>query len=643
MNKYKTLFESIEIGGIELKNRIVMVPYQTKLANVNGEVTDRMLSFYRERAKGGVSMVIVEATAISSNNFACPCQLRIDNDSYGTGLHYLAEAIKDNGAIATIQLQHAGAQCIRSQEPVGPSDMELPFPQGPLKIRGLTVEEIKELVRLFGEAALRAKMAGFDMIEFHGATSYLLAYFFSPRTNKRDDEYGGSIEKRMRFPIECVREVKRVCGEKFPIGYRLHGDEWLPGGITIDQAIEFAKALEKEGVSYISVTAGAYESFPQLFSIRSKKGFATGYGKEIKKAVNIPVIVAGRLGDPNMMVDVLENEMADIIGLARPLLADPEIPKKLYEGRAEDIRLCIGCNECMGVYLKNWAATCAQNPSLGREEEYYIYPIEKKRRVLIIGGGPAGLEAARISALRGHDVTLYEKEGELGGQLILTAIPPGKQEFKTVVLEWLKNQCEKNGVKIELNKEADSDMIEKFNPDVLILATGMTPYIPEVPGIDRNNVFHAYDVLTGEVEVIGKKVVIERGSLVGTETAEFLAEKGYEVTIIEKYPEIAWNMEPLVKYYILGKFHEYGVRVLTQRRITEILEKGVFIEEVNKEGEREFVECDSVVIAWGGDPNNKLFKELKGKIKEIYLIGDCREPRKLMDAIHDGAYIGINI
>ena len=344
-----------------------------------------------------------------------------------------------------------------------------------------------------------------------------------------------------------------------------------------------------------------------------------------------------------MMVDVLEKGMADIIGLARPLLADPEIPKKIYAGRIDDVRICISCNECFGVYIKNWAPTCAQNPSLGREEEYRIRLADKKKRILVVGGGPAGLEAARILSLRGHDVTLYEKERELGGQLNLTAIPPGKEEFKTIVLEWLKKQCKKNGVKIELNKKADANIIEDFSPDVLILAAGMIPYIPQISGIDRKNVFSADDVLTDEANIIGKRVIIERGSLIGTETAEFLAEKEYEVTIIEKYPEIAWNMEMMAKYYILGKLYEYSVKILTGKRIVEIVDNGVFIEDVNKEGEREFIECDSVVIAWGGDPNNRLAKELKGKIKEIYAIGDCREPRKLMDAIHDGAYIGINI
>jgi 2,4-dienoyl-CoA reductase-like NADH-dependent reductase (Old Yellow Enzyme family)/thioredoxin reductase len=615
-------------------------------ASVNGEVTPQVLNHYAERAKGGASLIIVEATAVDGNHTWLEPQLRIDREVYIAGLHRLTEAIHINDALACIQLHHAG---MWGYDPVAPSDVPcIELGVRTVRPRPLSIKEIQDVREFFSEAALRAKRAGLDMVELHGGTSYLLQQFVSPHTNKRKDQYGGNLEGRIRLSLEIVKEIKEKCGADFPIGYRMVADELLPDGINIEESKSFARYLEKAGIAYLSVQLGTYETFNAgegQFAMRSAKGNTNKYTKALKEVVSIPVFACQQIHDPLFMEEVLERRVADIIALGRPLLVDPFLPKKLMENKAEDIRMCLRCGQCYScVIVEACQIRCPQNPQLGREREYAILPSSSPKKVLVIGGGPAGLEAARVGALRGHEIILMEKEPELGGQLKIASLPIGKQDYKTFVIDWQELQCKKANVKIELNKEVTSSIVEDIKPQVIIVATGANIFMPSSFGINSNNVVTAWDVLKREVRV-GKRVVVAGGGMVGVEVADFLVENGLseDVTIIEKLPDIATDMELMNRAYIINKLEEYNVKVIKECELEEITERGVVV--MDKEKNKRNIEADTVVIALGSVSNNGLQRELESKNLEIeiYTIGDCRKPRKLLNAIHEGFYVGLQI
>ena len=645
MAKLKKLFEPIRIGKIELKNRIVMPALNTKLGTEWGAMSDRMIDYYAERAKGGVGLIIIENTCIDwPVGKAGTNPIRADEWKFIQGLHDLAEAVHVYGAKIATQLHHAGRQgssltSADGQQLVAPSAIPC-LPTGAEMPRELTLEEIEAMIGKYVFAATITKAAGFDAVEVHGAHGYLISQFMSPYTNKREDEYGRDFEGRMRFPLRIIEGIKIATGYDFPIIFRISADEYIDGGLTLEDNKLIAQRLELAGIDALNVSAGIYESPPWFSRIFPTMGMPAGcnvpLAQEIKKVVKIPVIVAGKLGDPVLAEKVLKEGKTDLIAMGRALLADPELPQKANEGRLEDIRPCIYCNEaCAGNVSRMWRIGCVVNPALGREREYRIEHATKSKRVFVVGGGPAGMEAARIASLRGHKVTLYEKEKVLGGQLSAASAPEFKQPIRDF-MEYLKTQMKKQRVKIELGKKVTPASIKNAKPDVVIIATGATHCIPDIPGADRDNVATATEILLGRKKA-GKKAVIIGGGVVGSELAWFLAEQGKQATIVEMLGAVAMDMNMFSRLYLLDKLGELGVNMAVDTTARRITDKGVVA--IDAEGKEQVIEADTVILAAGFKSNNPLEEELKGMVPEVYAIGDCVKPGKIWGAIDSASRI----
>jgi 2,4-dienoyl-CoA reductase-like NADH-dependent reductase (Old Yellow Enzyme family)/thioredoxin reductase len=645
MAKLKRLFELIKIGKLELKNRIVMPALNTKFGTEWGAVNDRLIDYFVERAKGGVGLIIIENTCIDwPVGKAGTNPIRADEWKFVQGLHDLAEAVHLYGAKIATQLQHPGRQgssltAAEGQQLVAPSEIPC-LPTGAEMPHALTIEEIGVLIGKFIMGATITKAAGFDSVEIQGGHGYLLTQFMSPYSNKRGDEYGGDFEGRMKFPLSIVEGIRMVVGPDFPIIFRMSADEYVEGGLTLEENKLIAQRLESAGVDVINVSAGIYESPPWYSRIFPTAGMPMGcnvpLAQEIKKVVKIPIIVAGKLGDPVLAEKVLKEGKADLIAMGRPLLADPELPRKAYEGRFGDIRPCIYCNEaCIGNISRFWSISCVVNPALGREREYAIEPAKRRKRVLVVGGGPAGMEAARVASLRGHKVTLYEKGKVLGGQLRAASVPQFKEPIGELA-EYLENQIRKLGVKVELDVKATPALIKRLKPDVLILATGATPFTPDIPGAQANKVATAIDILLGRKKA-GKSVVIIGGGEVGSELAWFLAEKGKKVTIVEMLGGMAMDMNMFSRFYLMDKLAELCIGILLNTTAQEITDKGVVA--VDIEGNKQVIEADTVILATGFRPDKELEGRLKFKIPEVYTIGDCVKPGKIWGAIDSASRI----
>lgn len=642
----KMLLKPIQVGPLLLKNRMVKSPTWTILCSAEGEVTQRMIDHYINIARGGVGMIMLEAASVDGRHTWVPTQLRIDDYKFLPGLNHLVEAVHQQNVPILCQLVHPG---VTGRDPVTPSDVpsksfgatEWTQP------RAMTLAEVEETRDLFIEAAVRAKGAGFDGVTIHTGASYLLGQFLSPRYNKRTDKYGGTLENRMLLCLEIVQGIRRKCGPDFLLGHDMIWDELVPDGAKPEHAIAFAKRLEEEGVTFINGDLiGNSDTFylpeGRGLCMRQKKGVFDIAGA-LKKEVSTLIFARTRgEGDPNVWEEAIEKGQCDAVMAARPLLCDPELPKKLSEGRRSDVRLCIRCNHCYENIINGFSVGCSLNPELGREAEYAIQHTDKPKKVLIAGGGPAGLEAARIAALRGHRVMVMEKGASLGGNLVTASLPIGKDGMKTFV-DWQEHQCRQAGVKIELNREVTPEVTDEVKPDVVIIATGATPLVPPIPGVKKPHVVLAADVLAGKASV-GKRVVVVGGGMVGTETAELIAERGLaeKVTLIEMLPEIAADMDPMNKgYMFLSVIPRWRVEVITNMKIEEITDKGVVA--VDKAWKRHNFGADTVVLAVGYTPNQDLYESLKGRVEEIYIIGDSLKPRKLWNATTDGAHVARQI
>lgn len=648
MSKIKKLLEPIKIGKLELRNRIVMPPMSTRFATPDGVVTRRMVDYYVERAKGGVGLIIVEYayidTEASRGGF---CQLGVYSDDLIAGLNWLAEAVKAHGSKIALQICHSGRQttpAITGRQPVAPSAIPYKRLGGAhtLTPRELTTEEIEGIIESFGEAARRAKVAGFDAVELHGAHGYLLGQFLSSYTNKRTDKYGGDPEGRSTFALEVVKRVRKKVGTDFLIGYRMSADEYVNGGLTLKDTRKFAKMLGGSGVNYIHVSVGIHETICKTIQpMYLPRGYNVHLAEGIKHAVNIPVVAVGSI-DPELGENILEEGKADLVAMGRGLIADPELPKKLVEGRMENIRPCIReIDGCLGRIREGKMMSCAVNPAVGKEEEYRLRPAEKGKKVVVVGGGAAGLEAAIVARLRGHDVTLYEKEDKLGGHLVEASVPQFKDDLRGLMRFYFA-QLKKTGVKVQLKTEVTPELIMEVEPDVLILAVGSIPIISDIPGVTKPAVVTAIDVLLGKTEV-GEEVAVVGGGLIGCETALYLAtEKGKTVTILEMLDEIAIEVEPTVaKVILLKKLTEANVRVLTGIKLDKITDEGII--GIDKEGKGHTVKADNVVLALGLKPREEVVRALKGLVPETYAVGDCVEPRKIMDAIHEGFRVALDV
>ncbi len=638
------LFEPCKIGQLELKNRIIMAPMGTHYPNKDGTVSEKLISYHARRAKGGVALNVVECTYVDSTNEGFFNELGIWDDRHIEGLSLLTNRIKAHGGKAAIQLYHLGRQTSSKHtglQPVGPSPVPYylfgRFVEVP---RELSVQEIDRLIDLFAKGAERAKKAGFDAVEFHGAHGYLIGAFLSPFSNKRTDDYGGSIEKRAKFAIEIINAARDKVGKDFPLIFRLSGSEFIEGGLTLDQTKEIAMLLEESGVDAISVSAGNHNSFQWFIQpVFMPKGCLVPLAEGIRKVVKIPVITAGRIHDCELAESILKQGKADFIAFGRALLADPDLPNKAREGRYDDIRHCISCNSCIERLFKNLEIRCTVNYETGIEDEVEgIQPIKAPKRVMIVGGGPGGMEAARVLSLRGHKVALYEKEKRLGGLFNLAVVPPGKEGFRDLIDD-LSRQLKRSGVAIYLEREVTPKIIEQEKPEVVILATGAVPIIPEIPGITLKSVVLARDILT-EKENTGDRVIIVGGGLVGCDAAYFLATKGRTVTIVDMLEKVGADIGRIMRWFLLERLREENVQILTQTKCEEINNKGIKIKKDNK---TEFLEADTVVIAAGYQPDTKLYDAIQGEQLEIFVIGDAKEARNAFDAIHEASTIAHQI
>lgn len=631
--EYNMLFSPVTINELTLKNRIVMSSMVTQYAASNGEVTDQMIHYYAERARGGVGLIMIEATYVERQGDSYKFGLGADTDEMLPGLTRLTNAIHACGGKVGLQLQHGG----RTANPLtngGPIKLVSYIP-GVTPYEGarvLTREDIADLVKRYAEAALRAKKAGFDLVELHGAHGYLLNQFLSPFTNLREDEYGGSTENRLRFPLEVLSACREAVGKDFPLTVRLSVDEFNGTGLTLQTSLPIAQAFVDNGIDALNISVGACET--NRYTIPPAvlpEGFNADRAAAVRKAVEarVPVAVAGRIHNAALAESILTAGKADIIVMGRPLIADPYLPVKSQAGRLDDVAPCLSCNEgCVGIPFGN--VTCAVNPRAGQEARFPHIKTNTPKRIVVIGAGPAGIQAALTAREKGHHVTLIEREKTLGGLLHVACRPPHKEAFEKL-RRYMEHAVRQSGMEVRLGTEADVDMIRALNPDMTVVATGSEPV---VPGFCRNTgAVTAQEVLLGRET--GQNVLILGGGLVGCETAEMLAEQGKKVTILELRDTLAPDMEKRTRIFMMARLKELDVHALLNTEVLEVSGLHVRVRGPLRT-ERSLDEFDSLVMAFGYRSRNLLQQQLAEAGIPFTAAGDCVRPSKVITAVRQG-------
>ncbi len=637
--EFPHLLHPFQMKNLALRNRIVMAPMLSRLCDPDGIVSQKLIDYYAERAKGGAGMIIVEYCYIDEKESkANQGQLGVYSDQLIAGLGDLAEAIQEWGAKAILQICHGGRSTsarYMGRQPIAPSAM--PGYTGEMA-REMTPGEIEAVMESFAEGARRAKTAGFDGVELHGTHGYLMAQFLSPYTNRRTDIYG---KDRALFALQTLDRIRAKVGPDFPVGYRMSGEEFIEGGITLEEARAFAGRMEEKGIDYLHVSGGIIEVgehfvIPMYFP----KGSLLHLAEGIKQAVKIPVIAVGAIHDPILAEETLKKGRADLIAMGRALIADPELPRKIRFGHPEDIRTCLRCNEgCISRVRQGKTQRCAVNADVGRERTLRIHPASKPKRVCVIGAGPAGMEAARVLALRRHEVTLIEKENELGGLLRYASLPDFKEELRSF-LRYLNTQVKKTGVEILKGRRATLDLMKELNPDAVVLAAGSIMPLPDIPGVQKSFVANALDLLSGKFRA-GDRVLVAGGAAMGCEIAAHLASLGKKVVVVEMMSGLALDLENRCRVALLHLLKERGVSTLLNLRLERIEDGRVLLSDGNRN--RKEVETDSVILALGLKPNQDLLEPLRKNFPEVQVIGDCLEPRKIYQAVHEGAFAGRTI
>jgi NAD(H)-dependent 7beta-hydroxy-3-oxo-delta4-cholenoic acid oxidoreductase len=652
MKTLRKLFTPIKIGSVELRNRIAMAPMTTTWAPDDGTVPQKMIDYWEARAQGGVGLIIFETVVIDAAHPYIVQSVGLWDDSLIPSFKKFVDAMHAHGAKVAPQISHPGPESfgwIKGVQPVGPSATVSKRHGQPC--RELTVEEIKKIIEQYGDAARRAREAGCDCMELHAAHRYMLAgSFLSPLRNHRTDEYGGNTDGRLRFLLEVIHNIKTKAGQDFPVILRISGEEQMPGGRDILDSQYIAPKLMEAGVDAFEVSGGVDPdlTWRVLPCMGMPSAVNVPAAAAIKQVVDVPVMVVGKITDPHLADDLLSKGYVDMVVMGRALLADPELPNKAKAGHFEDIAPCTSCGQgCLRMGLTFESFTCVINPTIGREKEMAITQADKPKKVLVIGGGPGGLEAARVAAIRGHDVTLWEKSPKLGGQLNLAPIPPTKQDMTKWVI-YLTTQVKKAKVNVELNKEATPELIERFKPDVVIVATGGKPAIPTLPGVEGPKVVTGADVLAGKVAICRGKVVIIGGGMIGCEVADYIANPGLDqtsgstdITIIEMLQDIGLDEIPQTRMLLIPRLREKGIKAITSATVKEFLDDGVIY--VKDECEQAIRGADFIILACGAQSVDELSEKIKDRVPEIYVIGDAMKPRKALEAIAEGSEIARKI
>lgn len=646
---FRNLFSPIQIGSMEVSNRIALAPMANYMSDEVGTMTEPQIEFMEARARGGAGLLILGSVYVQHPHARFGVgQCGLYDDSLIPGYERLARACHAHGTKIAAQIHHAGRQTTRAaiegEQPLAPSPIAIggKYSDQP---RELSVDEIQDIIELYGDTARRCMEAGFDAIELHYAHGYLPCEFMSPFSNKRSDGYGGDLDGRMRFPLELLGRVKEITGDR-PVWCRIIGSELREGGLDIEDMKVIAPMLVHGGADAISVSRGIAPYYWTVANYYFEPGYSVPYAEAIRGEVDVPVMTAGRITTPEQAEQILEDGRADVIGLGRALIADPEWPHKAAEGRPDDIMPCIVCNKgCHDPKKKIRHTICLVNAAAGREVEFEIKPAEKAKKVVVVGGGLAGLEAARVAAMRGHEVVLYEKQERFGGRWRLGCQVPHKDHFVELV-DYLSNQAIKHGARLELGRAITAQDLEEHHPDVIIVAVGASPLIPPIPGVHQDFVVTVDEVLGGKAEA-GDKVVIVGGGSCGAETADFLAVRDKNVTMVELLDDVCLDLLPDAKYFLLERLEKAGVVTLVSTKVAEIGDHNVVLSKPDPALETSWAATiegvDTVVLATGAKANDEEATQFEGLAPEVYAIGDCVQPGFGIDAVYQGANVAREI
>ena len=632
---YPKLFEKGQIGNVAIKNRIVRNSMGTYLGNPDGTVTNRQIKAYAQAAEGGAGLIFMDnAVPVPMTS----CGLRADKDEFIAGLTLLADALKQHGAVAGIQLAHPGrdAAFVGSADVIGASAITFePWYEMGFKMpRALSIEEIHELIERFGDAALRCKKAGFQILEIHGAAGCIPTNFLSPHDNKRTDIYGGSLHNRMRLLVEIIRNIKAKCGRDFPVGVKLSTEDWEPEGIRIDETVEVAKALEKEGVSHLNIMGGTHATACMEFLLPN--AFNAEHTRRIKEAVHIPVFIGHNIFTPEEAEAMLEAGNGDFVALGRSQLADPEWARKARLGNANHIKPCINCMiGCIDKgMLGHTPIRCTVNPTLYKFECEPLTKAPVAKNVAVVGGGPAGCEAALTASRRGHQVTLYEKR-QFGGAMIEAGKPENKANIRRLIHYYEEHIASDPNITI-VKAEADYDTLVSGHFDAVIIANGGKPRMLSVPGIESDCVTYACDYLNGDRMVSGQKVVVIGGGITGAETALELYKEGKDVSVVEMTDAFLANPSSACQAYNI-EISKTNIQILTGKRLSSVGNGTICL--VDRWGNEITMPADSVVIAAGFVPQYDLSERLEANTDlEVFHVGDSARVRQIYDAIHEGFF-----
>ncbi|MFP4164653.1 MAG: FAD-dependent oxidoreductase [Chitinispirillaceae bacterium] len=645
MAQFDHLLSKGKIGSLETKNRVIMPPMGTVLAGPDGEITDHIIAYYSERAAGGVGLIITEIVCVENElGKAIVDELRADEDRFIPGFSRLAGSVQKYGTRIFAQLHHAGNQSNTAltggKQLVAPSAVtNMAIGEKP---RALSTSEVKDLVQKYINAAVRMQTAGFDGVELHGAHGYLICEFLSPHTNRRDDEYGGSLENRVRFASEIIEGIKTRCGKDFPVSVRFSADEFTDYGIKLDEGVKIARALQKAGADALDISAGTYESMETIIEpITYPEGWKTNLAAAVKDAVNIPVIAVGAIKRPATAEEILQQGKADFIAIGRGHLCDSEWVNKAAQGREDEITTCIACLYCIDTIFAANRIECAVNARTGRELEFPDFPRDGDgRSVAVIGAGPGGMETARVLALRGFKPKVYEKRDKPGGELIPGSHLPGKDPLSWYT-DSLVSNLNKLGVEIRTGTEADPEMVRKENPSAVIVAIGAKALIPDIPGMDGSNAVSALDILD-RPDLIheGTSAIVIGGGMTGCETADMMGLKGVRVTLVEMLAELATGEDPTNRKVVIDSLEKNpNVEIITDHKLTAVNGQQVELRSSSDNVVR--LSADTLVLSFGMTPKSEEVNRWREKFDNVHVIGDAVKPKNVAYAVRtafDTAY-----